>query len=155
MFAIRVVPWNDTSRTRPNDNATARPSVRGQEPSSVKLRFIFQMRLPRRSWSKSRAACCRCMCKFCLSTPLPLLPLHFHLSTPPFSWSGHGTVQVIGKTGHESKSLLYVAKAPCQLCVISLVRQATASGSMTGLQELQELPHNPPIQTRRSAINSW
>jgi hypothetical protein len=38
MFAIRVVPWNDTSRTRPNsesDNATARPSVRGQEPSII------------------------------------------------------------------------------------------------------------------------
>lgn len=71
------------------------------------------------------------------------------------SWSGHGAVQVIGKTGHKGKPLFYVAKAPCQLCVISLVRQATASGFTTGLQELQELPHNPPIQTRRSAINLW
>jgi hypothetical protein len=38
---------------------------------------------------------------------------------------------------------------------ISLVRQATASGSMTELQGLLELPRNHPNQTRRSVIRLW
>jgi hypothetical protein len=36
---------------------------------------------------------------------------------------------------------------------ISLVRQATASGSTTGLQALQELPRNLPVQTRHPAVS--
>lgn len=96
------------------------------------------------------------MCKFWLLTPLLFLPTSSFLTFSSSTLSGHGAIQVIGKTGRKSEPLLYVAKASCQLCgIISLVRQATASGSTTGLQELQELPRNLPIQMRRSAINLW
>jgi hypothetical protein len=39
--------------------------------------------------------------------------------------------------------------------IISLVRLATASGSTTGLQVLQELPRNLAVQTRHPAVNLW
>jgi len=113
---------------------------------------------PRFGRQRLEVTCRCCVCKFCSGNRHSVCPFYTVFCFVAFLLSASNTMafeKPAAKVSHPHISQLFFTQRAMHHMYISLVRQATAFGSMTELQGLLGLPRNPPNQTRRSAIRLW